>query len=364
MQNRESGKSIYFIAGVMTAVQLLSASSGSSLLALISYAFLPIGLLKPESLIPTYFIASLSSTYFVAAQGVGFTRLIALAIIAGVVIRLFVSEAPIKSKWLANCAIIAGVTFISFLFAYNSDISPIYVMGLNILVFIAMMHLSLNKDEVTALFRAILLAVFITTIYYTISFTINPYILQHGRLTIAEGINENRFGMMLAQLSAYALAYMFFTKKNLVKAVCLALGVINAYFILLSGSRSALIGITLGFVLAVLISGYVQQKFTKWAFGMIILCLAVGTVFYSVIESNPVLASRMNMDALVSSGGTGRWTKVLLEIQYIIPNHLSFGVGPSAVNETIVLAQYTGAPSSSHNFIISALTQVGIIGFV
>lgn len=365
MQGRVSrSKSIYIVSTVMTTALLLSANSESPYLALLLYAFLPIGLLKPELLIPTYFISSLSSNYFSAAQGIGFTRLLALAIIAGVVVRITGRRKPPLTKWIVKCVFVAVSTFISFLLAYDNDISSLYIIGLNILVFLAMTNLSITKDELIHLFRAILLAVLITTIYYAVVLMINPYILQNGRLTIAEGINVNRFGMMMAQLSVYSLAYMFFAKKNFVKAACLVTGVANAYFVLLTGSRSALIGIALGFIFTVLISMYVQKKIKKRFFGLAILCASVVFIFYSVIELNPMLAYRMNIDEIISSGGTRRWPRIVGEIQYIIPKHPFFGVGPNSVNETISLAQYMGDPGSSHNFIVSALAQVGIVGFI
>jgi len=363
-QERGSGsKSIYIIAAVMTIMLFVSASSGSITLTLLPYAFLPIGLVKPEFLLPAYFISSLSSNYFLAAQGIGFTRLLAVTIIIGVAIRLFARRKPLLSKWFINCAFIAAFTFISYLLGMDSDSTPFLIMVLNILVLIAMTNLSLEKDELIRLFRAILLAVLIATIYYLLSFIQSPGYLENGRLTIAEGVNEDDFAMMLGQLSAYSLAYMFFSKNTFVKIACLFAGVVNTYFILLTGSRSALIGISLGLILTLLISGYVQKRLTKRLIGIIILCIAVATVFYFVIEASPVLTERMNMESVVSSGGTRRWPRVILEIQYVIPNHLLFGVGPSAVNETIALGQYTDDPGSSHNFIISTLTQVGILGF-
>jgi hypothetical protein len=77
---------IYVIAVVGTLALLLSVNSTTPYMALLPYLFLPIGLFLPELLIPLFFIASLSSDYFIAGEGVGFTRILALVIIAGVVL--------------------------------------------------------------------------------------------------------------------------------------------------------------------------------------------------------------------------------------------------------------------------------------
>ncbi len=364
MRGRSRSILIYVVVASMTVALLLSTNSGNRFLVLLPYIFLPIGLVMPELLIPTYFISSLSSNFFEAAQGIGFTRLIALAFIAGVLLKFLRRRKMIMTKWVANLAFIAFATLLSFWFSYVSDISQLYSMGLSIFVFIAMTNLSLKKDQLIQLFSAILLAVLITSFYYLVSFSINPDILANGRLTISDDVNENRFAMMLAQLAAYSLAYMFITKRTSVKIICLFAGVLNVYFLMLSGSRSALIGIALGFVFTALISAYVQKKIKQRVLVIIISCIAVVTLFYIVIESNPILAYRMNLESLITSQGTGRWPRIMGELQYIIPNHPLFGVGPGSVNETISLTPYLTNPGSSHNFVISALTQVGFIGFV
>ena len=90
-------------------------------------------------------------------------------------------------------------------------------------------------------------------------------------------------------------------------------------------------------------------------------------VFYLTIQSNPTIRDRMNLTQVISSGGTLRLPRILAEIKYVIPKYPFFGVGPSSINETEALAKYTLDPFSSlssHNFIFSALTQVGIIGFL
>jgi hypothetical protein len=292
---------IYVIAVVGTLALLLSVNSTTPYMALLPYLFLPIGLFLPELLIPLFFIASLSSDYFIAGEGVGFTRILALVIIAGAMSRLILKRKKLQRRWLANFILIMVVSLISFLLSYDKNIIFLLVMGLNILVFIAIVNLPLSSDQVVQLFRAILVAVLVTTLYYSVTFILNPDFLENGRLTIAEGLNENRYGMMMAQMSAFCLAYIYFTKKNFVKSICLLAGMINVYFVLLSGSRSALLGVALGFVFTVLIASYVQKKIKKRFFGMALICAIAMFIFYIVIELNPVLAYRMNIDQVFAS---------------------------------------------------------------
>jgi O-antigen ligase len=201
-------------------------------------------------------------------------------------------------------------------------------------------------------------------ILFAIQYVVNPQILDNGRLTILDSVNENRFAMMFAQLAAFALGYTFFVKKIIIKIFSIMLSIISIYFILLSGSRSAFIGILLGGIFAIILLTVKNKKQKKIA----ILLLAFGIVSYLafeyIISTNPILAYRFNIEQVLSSGGTRRWPRVITEIKYVIPNNLLFGVGLTALNEYLATANFMNDPGSSHNFIISMLTQIGIVGFI
>jgi len=237
---------------------------------------------------------------------------------------------------------------------------------LNILVFIAFANLSLNNNEVAPLFRAILLVVIIVTIFFAISLNINQLALMNKRLTADENVNENRFGMMAAQLAAYSLAYIYLTKKIYVKFVCLAVSLINIMFIILSGSRSALIGIAFGFVSAILIFLYYHKEhIVKNIFFLVIICIGSALMLNFIIDAFPIINYRMDPDIIIESGGSRRWPRIIAELQYIIPDNFLWGVGPGALSEYLALEKYNiYDPGSSHNIIISLLAQMGFVGFM
>ena len=93
-----------------------------------------------------------------------------------------------------------------------------------------------------------------------------------------------------------------------------------------------------------------------------ILSLIVNFIFIKVVQQFPVLAYRFTLDSVISSGGTGRWERIVAELKYVIPRNLFFGVGPSSINETIALEGLIPFPGSSHNILISMLTQIGLMG--
>lgn len=343
---------------------LLAAGTADSVYLYLLYVLMPLTLYRPEMLLPVYFVASLSSNFFVATEGIGVTRLLATVIIIGVLHKIYRVRKGIQKKWLNHCLIIGLLCLAPYIFAYDNDPFPLFVMWLNLLVFISISNLDLEMAEVILLFRDIFAAVLITSIFYCMMFVQNPHFLNDGRLTVAEGINENNFGMMMAQLSAFSFGYMIFTKHKIAKVVCCCSWLVNFIFVILTGSRSALLGLIAGCILSYLTLVYVHGNYRRGILITIVIFTLLLPIMYFTIESSPVLKDRMTADSVISSGGTRRWPRVVAEIQYVIPEHPLFGVGLSAINETLAQAPYLSDRGSSHNFFVSALTQVGFLGFL
>ncbi len=356
---------IYIIVAMSVCTLLYSVASPSTWIEFLVFAFISIGLLKPELLFPVYFIASLCGSYFVAAEGVGYKRLMGLAILGGFIFRLAVIRKALVGKWIIYCSLVFVVTLASTLIAYDSNMDGLLVMGLNIFIFITISNLSLNKDEFNRLLFSIFIAVIITTLYFAVHFWIDPGFLKSGRLTIGtrtSDINENRFAMMMAQMAAYSFGYILFSKKGIVKLICLISIFLNTYFVLQSGSRSAFIGICVGIVIISMVFYYIRTS-KMMIFGLGILGLLIIFLFVHAVDLYPMVARRMDVQAVMKSGGTGRWERIVAELEYIIPKHPIFGVGLGANNEQLALASYVANPGSSHNFFVSALAQMGFLGF-
>ena len=362
------GIAIYIFAVATTALLLFSIGSERPYWGLVLFAFLPIGLLKPIFLIPVFFISSLSSDFFEASQGVGFTRVFAFVIIASVLLGILRNtKKVINKKWISNCIFIIVATLLSFLLAYDDDIEVLYSIVFNILVFIAIVNLAFNKTQLEQVVRAIFFAVLITTAYFAITVAINPQFFLDTRLTIAQGVNENRFGMMLAQLAAYSLGYMYFSKITYVKIVCFVAFLINIILVFLTGSRSALAGVLLGFSVSMLITLYHKKGIRSSLIPFVLVFAAAAAIFSILVGSSPWLAQRMDIHEMILTQKTegNRGQRIAAEIENLIPDHPIFGVGPGAGNEKIGLDRYnTPDPGSSHNIIFSLLSQLGLVGFV
>jgi O-antigen ligase len=298
-------------------------------------------------------------------MGVGFNRIIGFVLIFGVFAKMLTNKKrPIKN-WIINLIFISFFTLLSFMLGYDKNISILFVIGLNILVFISLTNLSISKEELKRIINALFISIFLVTIFFLIMYLYdNLYIFRNSRFSIIEGVNENRFGMMLAQLSAFCFAYIFYTKKRILRLISFILSMVNIFFVILTGSRSALIGVIVGVLFSIIIFIFRQNLIKKSFFTLILFILGIMLIFYMVAEANPILAKRMSVESVISSQGTRRWPRILNEIKYVYPNHPFLGVGPSSSSETIALSTYMMDPGSSHNIIISSLIQVGLLGFI
>lgn len=351
----------YFISIVGSLLLSLSTFTGSSFFILILFALLPIGLVKPLYLIPIYYVSSLSSQYFMAAEGLGITRLFTFSIFIGILLRILLLGKKIENYWIRNLIYIGIATLFSYVFGNQQFIQSLYIVGMNLLILFTFANIKQKENELEKLFKSIYLSVVIISISIIINAIFNP-VVTSGRTTIAENLNVNTFSIMCAQLGAFLIGYALYTQSKQMKFISYTLALSNTYLILLSGSRTAFIAISVGTLISLLVYNHKQKRNLKGIILVGIVIFVGCLVFIQIIEQNPVLAYRFNIESILLSGGTGRWDRILAEVKYVIPNNLFFGVGPISLNETIALQGYTKFPGSSHNILISMLTQVGIIG--
>lgn len=359
-------KEIYFNLGdfisiVGSLLLSLSTFTGSSFFILPLLALIPIGLIKPIYLIPIYYVSSLSSQYFIAAEGIGITRFFAFVIFIGLLMRILLRGVKIENYWIRYLTYIGTATLFSYLLANQQFIHSLYIVGMNLLILFTFANIRQKDNELEKLFKSIYLSVAIISTSIMINAIFNPVVIS-GRTSIAENLNVNTFSIISAQLGAFLIGYALYTQSKKIKFVCYTLVLSNIYLILLSGSRTSFIAITLGALIALLVSNYKQKRNLKGIL-LIWIVIFVGYLFFiQIIEQNPLLAYRFSLESILHSGGTGRWDRILAEVKYVIPNNLFFGVGPISLNETIALQGYIKFPGSSHNILISMLTQIGIIG--
>lgn len=347
---------------ILTTLVIVNAENYNLILSFIITVLALYGLKKPEEIIPTFFLTSLASDYFVAFSGVGFTRLFSVILILS-----FLLNNPrliVKKNWLLEILFISYATILTYLFSNNMNVYELLSFVLNILLFLVFVNYEYREEVLASIFRNIGISAIIMVIFGGIQLYVNPNFLSNGRLSLNEDLNENRFAMMYSQLSAFLIGFTFLISSKKIKFIMLSLSGIGIYLVILSGSRSAFLGILLGTVASIMLL-LIKDKKRRRILILLPVIGFVGYVFFDwIISSNELLSYRFNIDQVASSGGTRRLPRIITELKYVIPNNIMFGVGLSANNEFIETAKYMSDPGSSHNIIISMLAQMGIFGFL
>ncbi len=185
-----------------------------------------------------------------------------------------------------------------------------------------------------------------------------------ARFSIDVDVNYNTFGMMMNLLSnIFAAKYFFLDSKR--NKIYLFLWLGTLIFILLSGSRSALLG-AMGAVLIIQI--IFRQRHggkIKFFLGVLIggfLIIALAPYFLVLIGVDP---TRFNYGEVISSGGTNRVTLWKALITEVSEKHMFLGIGPghhctSQLIYTLLHRQYT----HSHNILLEAFCELGIFGLI
>lgn len=350
----------FLISVMLVIIMLILVKIKIGILLKIFVLIAVLGILNPLYIIPVFFVSSLSSNYFMIQDGLGIGRIFSICLTLNFVLNL------LKNKRLRNKKYIFFILFIwvSFYCSYlKGDYydSLIFIgASLNFVIFLSFNQLKINELKFKILIRSIFYSFCILSIFLLEESIFNSRLLS-GRLTAATNLNTNAYAMLIVQLNAFFYGYFFYSQKNKEKLLLLMLSATNLSLLMLSGSRSGAIASIFGLIIIIFIKNKINIKKI-----MRVLSLLIGLLFIlnKLIQKNQIIKNRMNLNEVISSGGTHRLPRIINELKYVVPNNFLLGVGPSAVNERLALGPYMSMPGSSHNIIISCLTQLGLIGLI
>lgn len=306
----------------------------------------------PEVVFTAYFIASLSGGYF-SVGTLGASRILSILVILSLLLQCRKSVKPSQSNsvlWL----LIIVYSALSCAFSVTGEISPFLIMFQCLLVaFFLKQAVGVDTE---LLMHLIILSAFISIIMLGRHIMQDSTIMFEERYTGTEGLNTNKFAMMCAQLGAVMIGAFSFLNNRPLKVLCLTSFALSVVIIVLTGSRSALIGLMAAALFVVFITQI--QGFRKASLPIVLIIL-VGVIlirYFSSIDS-PII-DRFSIEAVSSSGGTGRMGYAQRILNEVVLVHPLFGVGMGGEN---VMA--LGIPKQAHNIIIDPISQLGIIGF-
>ena len=203
----------------------------------------------------------------------------------------------------------------------------------------------------------------IMVVGYLLSVLIKGSLID-GRLTIANSVNTNTFGMSCAQLGCILLMTAFLNKAQMRKNLVLC--AIVVMLALLSGSRGALLAFALASAIVVIIYAKKNGRLTGTMFKLAIAGTVALGGMYLVLILTGLDTSRFSVAEIIASGGSRRSLIYESLIPYIIKNgYWKIGYGPGhECSRQVIMSLIGWDYAHSHNTFLEAFGELGIMGLL
>lgn len=201
----------------------------------------------------------------------------------------------------------------------------------------------------------------IMSIGYLLSVLVNGSLID-GRLTIANSVNTNTFGMSCAQLGCILLISSFFDKaKKKQKMILCAVVVILA---LLSGSRGALMAFALASAIVIIVYAKKEGRLTGTILKLAIASIIAVSCLYLVLILTGLDTSRFSISEIISSGGSRRSLIYESLIPFILKTgYWKLGYGPGHdCSRRVIMSLIGWDYAHSHNTFLEVFGELGIMG--
>jgi O-antigen ligase len=336
----------------------LTAISSAPLYILLFIFTLVLNISRLYVLLAVYFIASISSDYFInSLMGGGSVLLIQLAF----AVSYFLGYWRIRRDHFKDSIVLMLLITIMLLFwtifsKFDSDFeSLISILNIVITVFI-MCDACVAKDNIKKMFDLIIFGALITLVFTLNEFVSNFQDWGIVRLTIRHGLNENKSGMILGYIGTIIVFSFFYIKSTVRQLVFVLFSLVCVAAILIIGSRSSLIGLISAFLLAVIFKRKVR----------VILLIIFIFIFISLFDISSIfndfgILSRFTYQNIADSNGSSRFDLWMKFIPFIYENNLLFGIG-FGPNQMYSLAKFKGWDNVPHNMFVDIFVQLGFLG--
>lgn len=272
-----------------------------------------------------------------------------------------------KGKLEFNANNLVLILILGLLACYSYIKSPFhYFNGLFRLLYLLLLTIVVGnfiRLKITVICAILPKIASVMVVGYVFSVIIKGSLID-GRLTIANSVNTNTFGMSCAQLGCILLISAFLDKKQMKKNLCLC--AIVVVLALLSGSRGALMAFALASAIVVIIYAKRSGRLT----GTLLKLAIIGTVaaggLYLVLITSGLDASRFSVSEIIASGGSRRSLIYESLIPYIIKNgYWKIGYGPGHECSRLIILKLIGWDyAHSHNTFLEAFGELGIMGLL
>jgi len=313
----------------------------------------------PHCILACLYFLLLPTTIAVNSAGNSILKLATFLIGLSFVVTLILSNRKLQINGVHLALLLYTLTVVVTLFCDAGSASVDFVIGyiLNAALYICLTVIPYNKAELELMENTqILLLVILNALTL---FSSGTYADRTTLVIMGQTSDPNYFVGFFVFPLAVALKKMVSDKHPLLH---LALIAVSLYSVFLSGSRGGFlsIAVTIAAFAFIYPSGFAKR--ILFLFGGLLLLLILWFVFKPLLPEN--IAERMSVEAVVETGGTGRWyiwKSMLWEIVEQ-PDKLLFGRGINALHYLFVGGSWGSAVA--HNQVIQTIYNQGLIGML
>jgi O-antigen ligase len=178
-------------------------------------------------------------------------------------------------------------------------------------------------------------------------------------MVLDELLNPNRVAMLLAQINSFFFGYFIISKKPKRFIITLII-LITTYFIFMTGSRSSMLAFVFSTFLISIIIIHKKRNFVINLF-IIVFITSILYAYFSFFHTG--IINKYSINNIIKSGGSGRISIWVAIINNILPRFYLFGVGLGGENVIKAVTPFLKIPRGTHNFLLTVITETGIVGF-
>ncbi len=200
---------------------------------------------------------------------------------------------------------------------------------------------------------------------YALILVIHP-VIRDGRYTISNDVNVNTLGLSAAIMTTIVLIDLLHDWYGKLRGPRILIALTGFAEVLMTGSRNSFMALAGSVFLFLIMKGWRNKKLWKAVLGSGILTLLALLGIYVALKSGMIMdASRIDIEKMISSGGTNRvhvWKEI---IPYVYKNCFYWGLGPGKYGTHVILQKLVfRSYSHAHNTLVEAFAETGIVGFV
>lgn len=313
--------------------------------------------ISPHCILACLYFLLLPTTIAVDSAGNSILKLATIPIGLFFLVTLICSNRKLHINGVHLALLLYTLSVVATLFFSSGAASVDFVVGyiLNAALYICITIIPYNQAELELMEKVqILLLVILNALTLLSDGT------SFGRTTIAiigQTSDPNYFVGFFIFPVAVALKKLFSGKHTIFYLILMA---VSLYSVFLSGSRGGFLAI------AVTIAGFALLQPSGFAKRVLLLAGGLTLLFVFWIVFKPLLpeniVERMSVEAVVETGGTGRWDIWKSMIREIVdqPEKLLLGRGIDALHWLFLDGSWTVA--GAHNQVIQTIYNQGLIG--